>query len=86
MLLVELETPPGVGFGPSVMINPESVDSVDAHDDHSSLVKTPSYTYIVVGSVRNVSAKLMAPEMLKRAGLELDQIEDLAKLIEENIK
>ena len=68
------------------MLNPDSVDSIEAHDDKSVLVRTPSYTFVVEGSVRRISAIIMAPEMLKRAGLELDQIEDLGKLIEEHIK
>ena len=81
-LLVELKTPDGIGFGDTVFVNPEAVESIDAHDDHSCLVRTKSYTYVVKGKPKEIAAMVMMPEMLQRAGLGfevLDELEDAVK-------
>ena len=82
-LLVEMKKPDGIGFGDTVFVNPESVDSIEAHDDHSTLVRTPSYTFIVSGKPKEIAAMVMMPELLHRAGLGFEAFDELEKAIKE---
>jgi len=72
-----------MGFGESVFVNPESVDSIEARDEHSTLVRTPSYTFVVEGNPKTIAAMIMMPEMLQRAGLGFEAVDELEAAIKE---
>jgi len=84
MILVAFED--GRGCFPEtskIFINPEQVTGLDEQSNGTTVLRTISYNYLIKGDIKEVAAKLMMPEILDRAGIPLESLDELEKLIEE---
>jgi hypothetical protein len=82
-ILVEFEDGRGICQAGPIFINPDLVAGIQPDRNDSTLVFTTAYNWMVKGNVKEVATKLMMPEMLDRAGIGLEALDELEKLIEE---
>ena len=84
MILITMEDGRGINpAGQVIMINPEQVTGLEEAGNDTTSLRTTSYVWLVKGKIDQVAAMLMMPEMLDRAGIKLDEIDDLEDLIKE---
>lgn len=83
-ILVEFEDGRGISqAGLKIFINPELVAGIQPDRNGSTTIFTKAYVWLVKGDVQEVAMKLMMPEICDRAGLPLEDLDQLDKLIEE---
>ena len=84
MILVELKDGRGINPGGNViMINPEQVTGLEESSPDQTVLRTISYNYLIEGSIEKVAAILMMPDMMDRAGISFDKLDELEDLIKE---
>jgi hypothetical protein len=81
-ILVEFEDGRGI-CDQSIFINPELVCGVQPDGNATTLVFTQAYNWLVKGDVKEVATKLMLPDILTRAGISLEMLDQLEQLSKE---
>jgi hypothetical protein len=85
MIAVAFEDGRGINqAGDLIFINPELVCGLQQDRNQTTCVHTTSYVWLVKGDIKMVATKLMMPEILDRAGVPLESLDELEKLIEEH--
>lgn len=83
-ILVEFEDGRGISQETAaIFINPELVCGIQPDRNGSTMVFTLAYNWLVKGDIKEVAAKLMMPEIMDRAGLELDQLDELEDAVKD---
>ncbi len=83
-LLVEFVDSRGINpAGSKIFINPEMVTGITQDHNDITIVYTTSYNFTVQGSIEEVAAKLMMPDIMDRAGLKLDDLDELEQALKE---
>jgi hypothetical protein len=83
-ILVEFEDGRGISQDAlPIFINPELVCGVQPDRNGSTTVFTTAYNWLVKGDVKEVATKLMLPDILTRAGVSLEMLDELEKLTKE---
>ncbi len=82
-ILVEFEDGRGIQDAGIIFINPELVAGIQHDRNGTTTVFTKAYVWLVKGDIQEVAAKLMMPEIMDRAGIGLEQLDELEKLTEE---
>jgi hypothetical protein len=84
MILIAMEDGRGINpAGCKIYINPEQVTGLEEAGNDTTSLRTTSYVWLVKGKVDTVAAMLMMPEMLDRAGIKYDQLDELEEMIKE---
>jgi hypothetical protein len=84
MILIAMEDGRGINqAGEKIYINPALVVGIEEAGNDTTSLRTTSYCYLVKGKVDMVAAMLMMPEMLDRAGIKYDELDELEVLIKE---
>ena len=84
MILVLLKDGRGINpAGSDIYINPEQVTGLEMSGPDVTSLRTTSYVWLVKGSIEKVAAILMMPDMMDRAGISFDKLDDLEDLIKE---
>jgi hypothetical protein len=86
MILVEFEDGRGISQeATAIFINPELVAGIQPDRNGSTTVFTKAYVWLVKGDIREVAVKLMMPDIMDRAGIGLEQLDELQKLTQEKL-
>jgi hypothetical protein len=84
MILVSMEDGRGVNpAGEKIYINPEQVTGLEMSGPDTTSLRTTSYVWLVKGNIEKIAAILMMPEMMDRAGLTYDKLDDFEELVKE---
>ena len=84
MILITMEDGRGINpAGQVIMINPEQVTGLEEAGNGLTSLRTCSYVWLVKGNIKTVAAMLMMPEMLDRAGIPIENVDELEDLVKE---